>query len=110
MNSSPIQRKEPECKKAEFEGKPIPLEDFYNEDDNIMIVESESTIAVLDFEDDIIMIQRKPTMLTFMMNLLYAREHMRNLYDLWYKEKENRNKGIVTDDVRETKDRSKGSG
>lgn len=92
-----MQRDEPECQKAEFEGKPIPLEDFYDEDDNIMIVRAESTVAVLDFDDAIIMVQREPTMNTFMMNLLYAREHMKNLYDLWYKEKENRNKGIYND-------------
>lgn len=108
MNNSPIQRDEPECKKAEFEGKPIPLEDFYDEDDNIMIVKAESAVAVLDFDDAIIMVQMTDTMNTYLMNLLYAREHFRNLYDLWYTEKENRNKGIKTDHVRETGSKSTG--
>jgi len=96
--SSPMQRTTPECRKAEFDGDPIPLREFYDEEDNVMFVESPDALAALDFDDAIIMLQYKEdNHITFMMNLLYARKHMNNLYTLWYKEKENRNKGIYHD-------------
>lgn len=90
--SSLIQRDEPECQKAEFKDDPFPLRSFYNEDDDVEFFEVETAIAALDFEDSIIMVQYKPSMETYMMNLLYAREHMEDLYKLWYHKKENRKK------------------
>lgn len=86
---NPTNRDKPEIVKVEFEEdeEPIPLPQFYGEEDNILAIQTDDNMAILDFDDDIIMVQNKNDIenTTRMMNLLYARENARGLYDLWWK-------------------------
>lgn len=84
-----INRDEPELIDIEFDDKPWAIEDFYDEDDNVVIrdfTEQNYKIA-FDFDDCFIMAQKVDDKSTQMLNLLYARKHARNLYDMWYEER-----------------------
>lgn len=84
-----VNRDIPELIEVEFDNEPYPLENFYNEGDDVVFRDysKQGYMLAFDFEDCFIMTQRVDNKETHMINLLYAREHARNLYDMWFEER-----------------------
>lgn len=79
-----LERNEPAIYKYDFEeDDPLPLKDFYLDENNVIFEEVDGMQVAYDFDDTFIMTQHDNDD-TYMFNLLYARQHVRPLYERWY--------------------------
>ena len=71
---------------SEYEEGDYDIYDLYNEDDRVVFFEMDDIIFSLDFDEKLIGFHNSDT---YIMNLLYARKHSKEIYNLFYKEWKN---------------------
>ena len=79
-----MNRHKPEIHIIEWDNDQTYLRDFFTEDCEVEFWENEELIVAFDYDDPSIMTQQKESFETHRMNLLYAREHFRNLWDRYF--------------------------
>lgn len=92
---------EPKIWKVEWEGDPIPLYDFYEDGDEVRLLEDQKILhnkkerpvrIAFDADDLTAKIQFTDTeeLETYEMNMAYMRQEARDIYDLYFKARLNK--------------------